>query len=519
MYFIYVDHKLSTPRSMLLLSILLLLLASYFVNVHGLTAHHPRPPLLATVAFPRQNFVVKQQCWDDNAASSSTKLCSITSMGVNSNNARWRTKIMDVARGGGGGENEEKSDDEYDYNDASDNDETDVEDTNENEVVVIDERMENSISGGSTTPDNATTSSSSNNFGLVVALWSSLVFDTILNKSKRSVLFPKILSSTTTTTTTTTLVATAQLSSGFALAVGVAFLLWRDMENRIESSGDSFLSLSSSDIVSSINKEEEETVARRMRIRLLLHLTIFGLLCLTGQSMGYYFSNHAPFLGLSAAAVNIHNVLTCISALMKEVKQGGGGTTTWNIRQLFKISSKDGRRNIAHRSRLEWTPFLFRLGTVTACVRCLVVGKDIIALTMGLLSSVAVAGIESSTTTIVSNARLLSLQVATLARLTLFAGVTNVLNTVTTASSTVKDKDYFRHHPFFATLSGILGLGCLGVGGMIMLAFLLLSSSSVSVNAIIFNQPEVLGGVLLMLFGTFASWNSVLGIKRHLRSV
>lgn len=482
----------------------------FFVNVHGLTAHHHRPPLLATVAFPRQNFVVKQQCWDDNAASSSTKLCSITSMGVNSNNARWRSKIMDMARGGGGGEDEEKSDDEYDYNDASDNDETDVEDTNENEVVVIDERMENSISGGSTTPDNAATSSSSNNFGLVVALWSSLVFDTILNKSKRSVLFPKILSSTTTTT-----LFTAQLSSGFALAVGVAFLLWRDMENRIERSGDSFLSLSSSDIVSSINKEEKETVARRMRIRLLLHLTIFGLICLTGQSMGYYFSNHAPFLGLSAAAVNIHNVLTCISALMKEVKQGGGGTTTWNIRQLFKSSSKDGRRNIAHRSRLEWTPFLFRLGTVTACVRCLVVGKDIIALTMGLLSSVAVAGIESSTTTIVSNARLLSLQVATLARLTLFAGVTNVLHHVTTASSTtVKDKDYFRHHPFFATLSGILGLGCLGVGGMMLETFLLLSSSSVSVNAIIFNQPEVLGGVLLMIFGTFASWNSVLGIKR-----
>ena len=496
----------------MLLSIDLLLLASFFVNVHGLTAHHHRPPLLATVAFPRQNFVVKQQCWDDNAASSSTKLCSITSMGVNSNNARWRTKIMDMARGGGGGEDEEKSDDEYDYNDASYNDETDVEDTNENEVVVIDERMENSISGGST--DNAATSSSSNNFGLVVALWSSLVFDTILNKSKRSVLFPKILSSTTTTT-----LFTAQLSSGFALAVGVAFLLWRDMENRIERSGDSFLSLSSSDIVSSINKEEKETVARRMRIRLLLHLTIFGLICLTGQSMGYYFSNHAPFLGLSAAAVNIHNVLTCISALMKEVKQGGGGTTTWNIRQLFKSSSKDGRRNIAHRSRLEWTPFLFRLGTVTACVRCLVVGKDIIALTMGLLSSVAVAGIESSTTTIVSNARLLSLQVATLARLTLFAGVTNVLHTVTTASSTVKDKDYFRHHPFFATLSGILGLGCLGVGGMMLETFLLLSSSSVSVNAIIFNQPEVLGGVLLMIFGTFASWNSVLGIKRHLRSV
>ena len=42
-------------------------------------------------------------------------------------------------------------------------------------------------------------------------------------------------------------------------------------------------------------------------------------------------------------------------------------------------------------------------------------------------------------------------------------------------------------------LSGILGLGCLGVGGMIVLAFLFLSLSSVSVNAIISNQPEVVG--------------------------
>jgi hypothetical protein len=419
--------------------------------------------------------------------------------------------IMDMARGGGG--EDETSDDEYDDNNASDNDETDVEDTNENDGV-IDETMESSIIG-SATPDNATSSSSSNNFGLVVALWSSLVFDAILNKSKRLALFPTTtLSSTITSTTTTTLLDTAKLSSGFALAVGVSFLLWRDMENRIvesSSGGDSFLLLSSS----IINKDEEDTVlATRIRVRLLLHLTVFGLLCLTGQSMGYYFSTQAPFLGLSAAAVNIHNVLLCISALMKEVKQEDGETATLNIQQLYKSnSSKDGRRrNIAQWSRWEWTPFLFRLGTVAAYVRCLVVGKDIIALTLGLLSSVAGVGIASSTAT-VSNARLLALQFATLARLTLFAGVTNVLS----AASTVKEEDSLRHHPFFATLSGMLGLGCLGVGGTIMLeTFLLLNSVNA---AIISNQPAVLGGLLLMLFGTFACWNSVLEIKRHLRNV
>jgi hypothetical protein len=325
---------------------------------------------------------------------------------------------MDMARGGGGGGEDETSDDVYDDDDdnnASDNDETDVEDNTDENEDVIDKTMESSIIGGDTS-DNAV-SSSSNNFGLVVALWSSLVFDTILNKSKRLALFPTTtLSSTITSTiTTTSLLATAQLSSGFALAVGVSFLLWRDMENRVveSSSGDSFLSLSSSsDGVSSINKEEEDTtvLATRIRVRLLLHLTVFGILCLTGQSMGYYFSNQAPFLGLSAAAVNIHNVLLCISTLMKEVKQEGSETTTSNnIQQLYKSnSSKDGRRrNIA-----QWTQFLFRLGTVAAYVRCLVVGKYIIALTLGLLSSVSVAGgvgIASSTAT-VSNARLLSLQ-------------------------------------------------------------------------------------------------------------
>jgi hypothetical protein len=55
------------------------------------------------------------------------------------------------------------------------------------------------------------------------------------------------------------------------------------------------------------------------------------------------------------------------------------------------------------------------------------------------------------------------------------------------------------------------------VGGTIMLeTFLLLNSVN---TAIISNQPAVLGGLFLMLFGTFACWNSVLGIKRHLRSV
>ena len=58
--------------------------------------------------------------------------------------------------------------------------------------------------------------------------------------------------------------------------------------------------------------------SRTIRARLLLHLSVFGTLCLAGQSLGYRLSTAAPFLGLSAAGVNVHNVLACASALTKK---------------------------------------------------------------------------------------------------------------------------------------------------------------------------------------------------------
>jgi hypothetical protein len=56
---------------------------------------------------------------------------------------------------------------------------------------------------------------------------------------------------------------------------------------------------------------------------------------------------------------------------------------------------------------------------------------------------------------------------------TLFAGASNALYTVTS-----KHHYRFRHHPFFATLSAMLGLGCLGVGGtMLFETFVLLQTT------------------------------------------
>ena len=121
----------------------------------------------------------------------------------------------------------------------------------------------------------------SRNFGIVTALWASLVFDTLLNKSKRAELFPFTIAAAASTSSpsslsTSVLVPTALLSSGFALASGVAFLLWRDMENRadgesdegcdVDRMGDWFLSLSSrttTDGVASASSNEGATAAAR----------------------------------------------------------------------------------------------------------------------------------------------------------------------------------------------------------------------------------------------------------------
>jgi hypothetical protein len=112
---------------------------------------------------------------------------------------------------------------------------------------------------------------------------------------------------------------------------------------------------------------------------------------------------------------------------------------------------------------------------------------------------------------IVNDARQLSLQVASLARLTLFAGASNALYDATSTH-----RDHFRNHPFFATLSGMLGLGCLGVGGtMIFESFVVSPGCSSLANAVL--SQAVVGGVSLMMFGMFASWNSGVGFERHLR--
>ena len=135
-------------------------------------------------------------------------------------------------------------------------------------------------------------------------------------------------------------------------------------------------------------------------------------------------------------------------------------------------------------------------------MRCIPVCQRIHALASGLLSG----GIAESTS-IVNDVRQLSLQVASLARLTLFAGASNALHDATSTHH-----DHFRHHPFFTTLSRMLGLGCLGLGGTMLIEYFVSPVSSA--NAVL--SQAVLGGALLMMFGMFAIWNLVMGFGRHL---
>jgi len=327
-------------------------------------------------------------------------------------------------------------------------------------------------------------SSQSRNFGIMTALWGSLFFDSILNTVKRAELFPVVEGGSTSLLAT--LVPTTSLAFGFGLAATVSFLLWRDMESRADllisddgtsSKGDWFLSLSSKS--NDKNEDEIEKFASKTRTRLYLHLSIFGLLSL-GAHIGYYFSRDAPFLGMSAAIINIHNTLACVSALIKETDGGlVGGLKKLVSWPMSLFQSKKGEIE-----KLGISAFVFRLGSVAALMQYIPTCRSITLQVTSLAT-------EAST----SPARLLCLKIASLARLSLVAGVSH---TIYTSFKTVGEES--SRHPFFAVLSGMLGLGSLSVAG-----------------ALIFDQSGLLGSsFVLVVFGLTALWNSVLGVLSSL---
>ena len=376
------------------------------------------------------------------------------------------TRNIMVMRGGGNDDDESESDDyEYDISSSSDEEE-EITDSSDSEA---DQDTESPGSNEKTEEiellqKQADLSQQSRNFGIATALWSSLFFDSILNKAKRTDLFPTSAISIT--------IPASKLAAGFVTAASVAFLLWRDYEIQSETlggeeskKGDWFLSLSTND-----KSEESEIFAAGTRQRLMFHLSLFGLLNLACH-VGFTFSNQAPFLGMSAGIINAHNTLVCVTALVKE-----GGITSlarqalsWPL-SLFQSSGEEG--NTTAKKKEGMTPFLFRLASVTAWMWCIPTIKSLLALINGMTATTSGAA-TVDTINIANKARDFSLTVASLARLTLNAGVAKTLYSASKSSN-----DSVRNHRFFATLSGLSSMIGFGLGGAMLYSSLILNISA-----------------------------------------
>ena len=381
----------------------------------------------------------------------------------------------------GGGDDDSESDGyEYDAS-SSDGELTDSDDEEEEEPPLSDaessdDNEDDKAEEIELMQKRAELSQQSRNFAISTALWGSLFFDAILNKAKRNDLFPTLLQGVEIVK------LAATLASGFAIASCVAFLLWRDLENRSDGvggdeskKGDWFLSLATNNDMDA----ESETFVSETRQRLLFHLSLFGIINL-GAHASLLLSDQAPFLGMSAGIINVHNTLACLSAMVKEksLPELITQALSWPL-SLFQ-SKSSGREGAVS--------FLFRLSAVAAWMRCIPICKSIFALAMG--------DAASDTINVVNKARELSLTVASLARLTLTAGVAKTLYSASTSTT-----DSIRNHPFFATMSGMLSMICFGLGGTMLYSSVLLNISA--------NKAIVGEGALLVAFALVAGYNSV----------
>ena len=294
----------------------------------------------------------------------------------------------------------------------------------------------------------ATLSSQARNMGLTTALWASLMFDTVLNTSKRSQLFP--MPQGASLTLLATLLPTALLASGFGLATVTSFLLWRDLDVRADmvasddgtsDKGDAFLSLSSgTDDCGGASAE----LVTGVRVSLYLSLFLFGVLSLAAHG-GQFLAADAPFLGMSGTLISVHNLLTCFSAFMREVG-GLSGLTKWVLALPRKLlSPEDAEQGHAVRKSSDlMRAVVYRMTFVYAWI-CVVRRVAAIRTTANM--------VEATTKT-----RKLALHVASIARLALFGDVCWSLNRAAMSS-----RAEIREHPFFSVLGGMLGFGSLAV--------------------------------------------------------
>jgi len=218
--------------------------------------------------------------------------------GSSSLSSRTRGHIGVTLRGGGSDEDitSSSSDDDntlLSSDDESDNTTKNQSPTDKKEISEVFIRVDAEL----VTPEGSQTEKRhdiGSSYTLPSILWLSLAFDTILNKTKRTLVFP------TLTTPHELLGPTASLSAGFFLAAGVFFTL-------------------------STNYFSEKSIDASYRDGVLQTLTPllagFGAVNLVGHSYAQ------PFLGASAAVIHGHNVMVAVNGWLKGVTLLKAGTT------------------------------------------------------------------------------------------------------------------------------------------------------------------------------------------------
>lgn len=257
-------------------------------------------------------------------------------------------------------------DDSSDYS----SDHSDEGDSESSEVDLVTSRFEdvaaqNAKQMASSPMDEGSRTEQSRSYLISSALWGSLALDTVLNKKKRSIIFPgvaevggKVLPSN--------IGATASLSSGFLLSAGLAYLLSRELNPRGPVQAQDW-------------NEEIENHAIRKKLHLLLFLYGIGNLCANINP------GSAPFFGVGGFVINAHNSLIALNGWIKESSSSAtkGNDHSANLQDFFNtfksifgslVKNPDASMGFA----TKLFSSLYLCCAMVAGLRCLDIAKNIL---------------------------------------------------------------------------------------------------------------------------------------------
>ncbi len=192
----------------------------------------------------------------------------------------------------------------------------------------------------------------SNSYSLAAAFWTSLTFDSLLNKKKRSLLFPGS-AEVGGRMMRDNLAVSASLASGFMLSAGLAYFLYKDLK-KDDASWD------------------EELKSEAMRKKLHLLLCVYG----TGNLFANINPGSAPFLGMGGFVINFHNALIALNGWRKESSSSapaGSGRLLKTVASLPKNLFRTPDLSMGFRVRVMSS--LYMVASIIAALR----GFDIIS--------------------------------------------------------------------------------------------------------------------------------------------